>query len=230
MKNIFLLLFIPLCITDCFAQDTAERKNKLSNHVIERYYVLKADPETKEGPYTALFRRKTLLARGNYHKNLKTGVWQFFNTNGTLIQKYNYDKNIFTFLAPLNENDDLRFLFDDTLKNGDRVAIPLKIGGSYYGFIPYVSLFRLPFETWDIQTDAFEASIELLISPMGRLADYTVHIQSGFYDYDHTFKLDINLFDEADRTFKPAALNGTPVLSRIIIKCFVTSEGGLDFN
>ncbi|MFI5140611.1 MAG: hypothetical protein ACHQIM_22530 [Sphingobacteriales bacterium] len=230
MKNIFLLYIIVCCISDCFGQDTVERKNRLSDSVIERFYVLKSDPEIKQGPYKAFFRRKTLIALGNYRNNLKTGIWQFFTTRGVLIQKYNYDKKTFTYGSPMYDTGNLSFLFDDTLKKGGKVALPVKIGGSYYGFIPYMNLFRVPFETWDIQTDTFDASIELLISPMGRLADYTVHIQSGYYDYDRTFKLDINLFDEEDRTFKPATLNGTPVLSRIIIKCFITFEGGLDFN
>jgi len=230
VKNIFLLFVIVWCVSDCFGQDTVERKNRLTDSVTERYYVLKSNPEIKQGPYKAFFRRRTLIAIGNYNKNIKTGTWQFYNTGGVLVQKYNYDKKIFTYGSPMYDTGDLSFLFDDTLKKGDKIALPLKIGGSYYGFIPYVSLFRVPFETWDIQTDSFEASIELLISPMGRLADYSVHIQSGFYEYDRIFKLDINLFDEADRTFKPATLNGVPVLSRIIIKCFITSSGGLDFD
>jgi hypothetical protein len=212
------------------AQDTTERKNRLSGPVTERFFVLRSNQKIKQGPYKAFFRRKTLIASGNYTNNLKTGIWHFYTTKGRIIEKYDYDTNTFLFEGPLDDPDDLSFIFDAAIVKTDRLTRPLKIGGNYYGFIPYVNLFQLPFDTYDINTDLFDAEIELLISPLGRLADYKVHLTSGYYAYDHTFNMAVSLFSEADRTFIPATLNGEPVISRIVIKCNVTPDGRLDFD
>jgi len=171
-----------------------------------------------------------MIASGNFKNGKHTGIWQFFDPRGRLVEKYDYDKNNFTYIAPIYARSYLSYLLDDTLKKGDRVTRPLKIGGVYYGFIPYVSLFQVPFATFDVNTAAFEANIELLISPLGQLANYTVRLSSQYYEYDQTFNIDVHLFDEADRTFLPATLNGRPVMSRIIIKCVVNPDGKLDFD
>jgi len=182
----------------------------------------------RNGPYKALFRRKTVIASGNYTNGKKTGIWNFYGTDGKLAQTFNYDSNSFSYVARLDTGSDLQFMFDEKLKKTDTVTRPLKIGEPYYGYIPYVTIFRLPFETFDVNTDLFEATVELLISPMGRLAEYKVHLVSPFYQYDHTINLDVNLFSDEDKTFVPATLNHKPILSRIIIKCSVTNNG-LDF-
>jgi hypothetical protein len=227
VKNIF-FLFISCYAVNCFAQETAERKNRLSDSVIERFYILKSSPEVKDGPYKAIFRRKIVIASGNYTKGKKTGVWEFYDTDGKRSQTFNYDDNSFSYVARLDTNDDLRFLFDEKFKKDDTVTRPLKIGEPYYGYIPFVTIFRLPFDSYDVNTDTFEAEIELLISPMGRLAEYKVHLVSQYYQYDHTISLDVNLFSEEERSFMPATLNHKRILSRVFIKCFVTSHG-LDF-
>ncbi len=230
MKNIYSILLITFfCATNCFAQDTIERKNRLSDSVIERFYVLKSDPEVKQGPYNVFLNRKTLIATGRYNNNKKAGTWFFFDTRGKLVERYNYDKSKFFYEAPPYTSEDLSYLLDDSLKNGDKITMPVKIGGVYFGYIPYVNLFHLPFDAYDIDTYSFDAYVELLISPMGRLADYNVRVKSSYYEYDQTFNLDVHLFSEDDRIFVPATLNGVPVLSRILIKCVVTTSGGLDF-
>jgi len=86
----------------------------------------------------------------------------------------------------------------------------------------------LPFDSFGVNTDTFEANIELLISPLGRLAEYKVHLISQVYQYDHTITMDVHLLDREDQVFIPATLNGKPIVSRIIIKCSATSDG-LDF-
>jgi hypothetical protein len=204
-------------------------KQRLSDSVTERYYVRKDSPNIKQGPYTALFRRKVTVAKGNYTKNIKTGIWQFFGPTGTLVEKYNYDQKRFTYETPPSATDKFTYLFDDSLKVGDKVSRPVKIGGIYYGYITYLNLFKLPFGLYDIDNYYFVASLELLVSPMGRLADYKVHVVSDYYQYDQTFHFDVKLIGEEDRIFLPATLNGKPVMSRILIKCFITNSGGLDF-
>ena len=229
MKNTAFLIIILFYITNCFGQDTVERKNRLSNSIVERFYVLKSNPEIKQGLYAAYLNRRILIAAGHYKNNKKIGTWYFFDSQGKLVERYSYDKKTFGYESPLYATDDLSYLFDDSLKKGDRLTTSVKIGGIYFGYLPYVNIFHLPFDSDDVDTYDFIAYIELLISPMGRLADYNVRVVSNDYDYDQTFRLDINLFSEEDRTFVPATFNGQPALSRVLIKCVVTPDGGLDF-
>jgi hypothetical protein len=170
-----------------------------------------------------------LLCVGNYNNGRKAGTWQFFDVAGRLNEKYNYDKGMFTYEAPLYANADLQYMFDDSIKHGDKLTRPLKIGGIYMGYVPYLNIFRLPFSTLDIDTYYFGAAVELLISPLGRLAGYRVRLVSDFYQYDRTFTMDTSLFSEEDKTFTPATFNSQPVMCRIFIKCFVTTDGTLDF-
>jgi hypothetical protein len=229
VKKLFLLIITLFYLNNCFAQDTIERKSRLTDSVRERFHVLKSAPDTKVGLYQAFFKRKTLIASGNYTNGKRTGLWHFYTPEGRLVENFDFDTQTFTYEGTLDEQSDLGFLFDDKIGKTDTVTRPLKIGGSYYGFIPYLTIFRLPFDVTDTNTDSFEAIVELLISPGGRLADYKVHLISSYYDYNHTFSLDVNLFSEADRIFVPARLNQRPILSRVFIKCYVTSDGRIDY-
>jgi len=229
VRSCLFIIFFSFLTICCFAQDTVSHRNRLSDSVTEHYYVLKSNREIKQGPYLVWLKHKVLLVRGHYENGQKNGVWQFFDTEGKLAEKYDYDKKAFTYEAPLYASADFSYLFDVPFKIGDRVTRPLKVGGIYFGFIPYLNLFQCPFDPEEVNTDTFEANIELLISPLGRLADYRVRLTSAIYEYDHIFHMDINLFSLEDRIFRPATLNGEPVMSRIIIKCYVSPFGKLDF-
>ena len=229
MKYCLFIFFGFFCVANSAAQDTLARRERLSDTVTAHYHVLSTAPDVKIGLYTVFLHRRWLIARGNYNNGKKVGVWQFFDTMGRLNEKYNYDKKIFTYEAPLYSSRDFSFLFDDSIKMSDKLTRPLKVGGIYYGFLPYLNIFTVPFDTEDISTSFFNVYIELLISPMGRLADYKIRVVSDDYNYDEIFNIDVHLFSDEDRTFTPATLNGTPVMSRILIRCTLTPKGGLDF-
>ena len=230
MKCFQIIFCLFVSFEYCLGQDTIEKKSRLNNDVIERFYVLKTNNEIKQGLYRALYNRKTLIAIGNYKNNKKAGIWRFSAKSGAIIQQFNYDNHNFIFESALDKIPDVSFLIDDTLRNCDELTRPVKPGGNYYGLIPYLNAFRLPFETYNMDTNEFDAEVELLISQGGRLAEYKVHISSDFYDYEQVFTLSTKLFDIEDRLFFPATLNGKPIISRIIINCAVNSQGGLDFN
>ena len=213
----------------CFGQDTVNHKNWLTSLVLERYKTLKPDENIRVGPYKAYFRRKTLIADGRYDRGIKVGVWNFYNEQGKLNQRFDFDKTEYIYEAALDSNTDIQFSFDAEIKPGDRVTRPLKIGGMYYGLIPYINIFHLPFKVDEYSIDNFHAVIELLISPHGRLADYKVRVQSATYRYDQTFNFDVNLFGEEDKQFSPATVNRQPVLVRVFIRCAINADGSLDF-
>ena len=229
MKICLSLFFGLFYITNCLGQDTVTHRNWLTNTVLERYKTLKPDENTRVGPYKAYYKRRTLIAEGRYDKGVKVGMWTFYDDEGKLSEKYDFDKTEYIYEAPLDTDTDIHFAFDAEIKASDRVTRPLKIGGMYYGLIPYINVFRLPFETEGINMDYFDAIVELLISPGGRLADHKVRLLSKAYKYDQTFNFDVGLFGEEDKQFTPASVNRQPVLARIFIRCSINNDGSLDF-
>jgi hypothetical protein len=221
---IYLLAFLlPVC---CLAQETVIIKRKLTNGVKERISVLKSDNVTKQGLYQALLDNKTALASGNYTSNKKTGIWNFYDTRNNIIQRFNCTTNKLVYEAPEDSTSNCHYVVDRTVSDTDHTTKPVIRGGRYYGYINYLRLFRLPTDMRNIDNEAVTTTIELLVSPGGRLADYVVHFQAPNYDRKVGFNIDF-LSDE-DKTFIPATINGEPIACRIFIRCLLTSSGDLD--
>jgi len=226
----FALTIFALCgAVYCFSQENPERKGRINNNVTEVYHVSPADEQIKDGLYQAFYKRKHLIASGFYEKGKRTGIWRFSNTTGMLLQTYNFTNDSLVYEARENSSSDFHYLLDKELNDSDRVTKPMRIGDRYYGFLPYINLFKTSFYPYGDSADLYVAVVQLLISPMGRLAEYKVRVVSPYFDYDRTVTLSVKLFKEEDKQFIPATLNYEPVLSRIIIKCRVTDSGGLDF-
>jgi hypothetical protein len=228
-KKILPIIFVLFCTTNSFAQQIIEKKNKLNDVVTEDYYVSMANPEIKSGAYQAFFKRKTLIAEGTYIDGKKVGRWNFYGLRHNLLQRYNFNKDSLEYEASIRLPSNFHYLLDQIITDSDRVTIPTRIGGRYYGFLPYLSAFKTPVPIYNGTEEMFVAVVELLISPMGRLASYKVHLIAPTLQYDQTVTLSLNFFKEDEKQFIPATFNHQPILSRIIIKCRVTDDGGLDF-
>lgn len=226
-NRIFIVAILILCSVYCRGQGNIEKKGRLSDRVTEKYYVLASDQTTKDGDYQAFYRRKKIVD-GHYTNNIKTGVWNYYNSKGVLLQTYNFDDNSLQYEAKETPNSNFHYFFDEDVTESDRLTKPIKIGGRFYGYLPYVNVFKTPFGVFG-QSEYFVAAIELLISPMGRLADYKVHLIAPLLQYDQTFNLSLNFFSDDDKQFIPATLNHKRILSRIIIKCKVNDDGSLEF-
>jgi len=154
----------------------------------------------------------------------------FYDKYGRLVQNFNYEWNSIAWEIA----DDtltathIRYDFDNKITDSDRVTKPMKAGGIYYGYIPYLKLFRLSDDYMGTDLSQFTAVLEILVSPGGRLADFKVHIKSQDDERITTFSTD--LIDEDDRLFVPATINHKAVLSRIFVKCRITDEGELDID
>ncbi|MFD0792866.1 toxin-antitoxin system YwqK family antitoxin [Mucilaginibacter litoreus] len=225
---IFLYLFIPLY---GFSQQTLKVTKKVSDDVKEVYHVLASDGRTKTGLYQAFYKNKTVVANGGYSNGKRTGVWQFYNRNGKVVQSYNFDRNQLYYEAPEDTTSSLHYAVDKQLDSASVVTKPVKIGGVYFGYLPYVSLFKIPGQLSELNRDAMTAVVELLISPGGRLADYKVHLYYTVLAQNVAeIPMNLKLPDPNDLTFTPATLNGVPITSRVLIRCKVKSNGRLDFN
>lgn len=180
--------------------------------------------------YQALFQHFQPVATGMYENDKKVGTWRFYDPKGKLMQTYDYSTRLARFEAPEDTTSNLRYLLDKDLKPGDKATKPIKTGGRYFGYLNYLQLFNLPEAYKDhpeVELNEVKTTVELLISPGGRLADYKVHINNGAQD--NVIKMNTNLPNEEDRMFTPATLNGEPVACRIIIRAYITEKGHLDF-
>jgi hypothetical protein len=230
IKNILLLTFSFIYAINCFSQEIIEKKDRLNDNVIEKFEVLKDNEQVKSGPYQALYKRKTPIAMGNFATGKRTGLWRFYDPKGRLMQIYNFDKDSLKYEAPeYTATSDFWYIIDKEISDTDKITKPLKAGGRYYGYLPYLGLYKIPFNPYQYGTPGCMAVVELLISPLGRLAGYKVRAVCSVFDYDQTITMDVRLFKEEDKKFIPATYNGEPILSRILIKCRVTDSGGLDF-
>jgi len=229
LKKLLPGIFILFFITNCFSQETIERKNRLTDNVIEKFHVVKNNEQIKEGLYQALFKHKIAIASGNYVNGKKTGRWYFYDTKQNVLQIYNYNKDSILYEAREDTTSSIRYLIDKVISDTDKVTKPIKVGGRYYGYLPYLGLYKIPFDPYEYGTFNLAAVVELLISPLGRLAEYKVHLFTTYDKYNPITTMDIHLFKEEDRKFIPATYNGEPVLSRILISCRITTDGGLDF-
>ncbi|RFZ85422.1 hypothetical protein DYU05_07440 [Mucilaginibacter terrenus] len=222
------MLVLLLNAASGHAQELTQRKNRLTDSVTEVYQTYKENKNIMHGLYQALYKKSTPVASGMYNKNVRVGIWRFFDSKGRLIETYDYDNKELKFEGREDITSALRYFVDRDLDSTAKVTKPIKIGGRYYGYIPYLRLFTLPRDLSDINKNIFSAVVELLVSPYGRLADYKVHLVAP--NFERVINMNTHLPDPADMVFTPATLNGEGISCRIMIKAYITDDGHLDFD
>ncbi|WP_345213980.1 hypothetical protein [Mucilaginibacter gynuensis] len=228
MKKIYLACILLLCISTGFAQQTVEVKNKLGDNVTEKYSILKdSTNEVRDGLYQCIYGKNIAFASGHYTRGKKTGLWHFFNKKGRLMQNYNYDIQKVLYEAPTDSAKNVVYVVDKEFTEKDTVTKPIIVGGSYYGYLPYVRNFYLPQDIKGTYMGQFSVVIELLVSPGGRLADYKVHVTAP--GYDKVAKMSLKNISEGDKIFIPAYYNGEAISSTVLLKCRINNSGKLVF-
>lgn len=227
MLKPYILIFTALLFTSvCFAQEI-EVKNKIGNNVTENFKVLASDKSVKNGLYQAIYNKKTVVATGLFENNKQTGVWRFYDRNGQALEIYDYTKKQLLFEAPEDTTSSLRYFVDKEIKPTDQITKPVKIGGRFYGFLPYLNLFKLPTQLVNYNPDLLNPRIELLISPLGRLSSYRVYFT--ILGSEKFVNMNLKLPNPDDLVFIPATYNGEAISSRIVIQCELSNSGHLEF-
>lgn len=230
MKKLLLTIVAIYCLGDCFAQKIIERKNKLITNVTERFETtIETNKQVKNGIYHAFYNKKTVLASGKYVNDKKVGIWHYFDRDGTLMQNYNYDNNKLLYEAPESSPSPLSYNIDYYIKDNDVATQPVRPGGRYFGYVPYLKAFTLPPGMDDEDLNRYLITYDLLISPLGRLADITVHISRKGTGADQmVYNINTDLFSDDDKTFIPATFNKNPVASQIHLLCALDLTGDID--
>ena len=223
MKKIVSLALILFCTTAVFSQKVVDRKHRLFTHVTERYHAVIGDKrEIRQGKYEARYQ-DNILAQGQYTDNKKTGIWHFYDREGNRTEDFDYDNNKLLNESVEDTTSNFRYILDADLKTGDKVTKAVKIGGRYFGYIPYLRLCQFPV---DASNGFHRVELELLISPLGRISQYKAHIYIDGKDIVSFINTD-NLSDE-DKSFIPATLNGQAVTSTIVIQCYTSGYNEID--
>ncbi|MGZ3754959.1 MAG: hypothetical protein ACXVAY_20560 [Mucilaginibacter sp.] len=228
MKKTILFITLLIYTSISIAQDIINRKNRLTGSVTEKYQtVIKANKEEREGLYQA-FYNGTLIASGQYKNNKRTGTWSFYNRKGEAEERYNYDTNILLAEAPEDSVSNFTYAFDGQFNKTDHGTKPVKIGGRYYGYVPYLKLFKLPADLQDIRREQFNVILELLVSPAGRLAEYKIHLKA--VNFERVLRYDPDRIADDFKLFLPATVNNIPVTSRIFISCYINAVDDIDMD
>lgn len=77
-----------------------------SNNFTYEYYVQKSDTSVKDGSYKLYYKEK-IIENGNYIKNSKSGLWQYFSLDGVFEYEYDYDRNRVTKMSG-KKGDDIK--------------------------------------------------------------------------------------------------------------------------
>ena len=228
MKKILLFISFLIYAGISNAQDLVNRKNRLTASVTEKYQtVIESDKEERQGLYQA-FYGKTLIAGGQYKNNKRTGTWVFYSRSGLAEERYNYDSNILLAEAAEDSVSNFRYVFDGKISKTDEVTKPVKIGGRYYGYAPYLKLFKLPADMQNIVREQFAVILELLVSPAGRLAGYKIHLKT--INFERILNYDPDRIADDFKLFLPATVNNVPVTSRIFINCYINVVDDIDID
>ena len=223
MKNLFLFVTLTFYFVNCFAQAVVVRKNKLTDNLSEQFQtVIEAKQQIKQGTYHAFYNRKTVIASGIYKDNKRTGIWHFFAPDGTPLENFNYDNNMLLYEAPHNSLSRIHYKVDYVLKDSDKTTPPIRLGGRFFGYIPYIRLLTPYIDKYYLRN--YLVVMKLLVSPMGRLAEYNIDVVR--YDTNViTYTMDTSTLSDEDKTFIPATLNDKTITSQISVFCIVSDSG-----
>jgi len=207
------------------AQETVKRSGIVAGVIDEYYNVLKSDKKIRQGPYKATFRRIT-LATGSYNNGKRTARWNFYNSNGSLVQAYDYDadKIIFTDTA---DTRGMKYYLDIT-NRADTIIAPIKIGGSFYGNSPLVVAHNelIPKIREDFPGVQKATCTHILtVNEFGAIVAH--HIKVSANNSEKTYIVaDKNLDPDISR-FVPAKINGKPVMSKVTLMLYISLSGAV---
>ncbi|OCX53460.1 hypothetical protein BEL04_03930 [Mucilaginibacter sp. PPCGB 2223] len=217
-RLIFTFILLLISAQLCLAQETIELSTYHGGGITEKYNTLKSDRKIKQGLYQQITRKNTAIVSGVYDHNKRVGIWHFYDKDGHVNELYNYTTQKLLYEAPVDSTHDyIEYIFDKKTTRKDTVTKPVRIGGTWFGYLPYIKLFKVdPLNFYGSVT--IRAFLQILVSPGGRLSECKLIVQlknnNAILD---TYLLNNDLLDEYDKQFVAATINRQPVVSTISI-------------
>lgn len=106
MGKLYLLLVLAILTSSIngYSQKDLKKKKIKNNNIIETFHVLKDTPSIRSGSYKKIVDG-TICERGQFHNNLKTGIWIY--SQGNHIEfKYDFDNNLYIVPTPFRKDKD----------------------------------------------------------------------------------------------------------------------------
>ncbi len=224
LRTVLFLMVFAVCRTG-FAQETMPISRFHPGGIFENYNVLKSNPKIKHGLYQMITRKKTAIVSGRYDNGERTGVWHFYDQGGKVVELYNYTtKQILYEARPDSTKNFIEYRFDKVVTEKDSITRPVRIGGMYYGYLPYLKLFKIdPGNHYSAAP--LSAYLEILVSPSGQLAECKMVVRLKLTnDVVDTYVANNELLNPDEKTFVPATINHVPVTSTISIYCKINPD------
>ena len=214
-----------IIFTACLTATAQTRElTKKSTYFIEKYAVLTADEQVKEGSYEKSdLVSKDILEKGIFHDNQRTGIWEFYNSGNTRYWQYDADKKEVVAINPDKKKDTC--IIERQPGKWIETTVsrqPLLIGSLYAMCKPIIMGFRLPRNVQKQNPNGtFSYTILLIISSEGKVREV-----KPFQDYGNEVNKELLRVTQHiyETDWLPAVFLGKPVASiyniPIIIKGF----------
>ncbi|WP_231465138.1 hypothetical protein [Pedobacter sp. Leaf132] len=213
MKTLALILLMFIGFS-AFAQkndSTRVRKSFNSYGLLEKAVESKSKPHVRNGS-AEVFYNDNLIATGLYKDNERFGRWRFFKyKTDTIAQIYNYSSKKIEFNLP----DNTQNFFVDSLKQGDKLILPVKIGSmiDIYKYLAMKS--KIPQE---LAKDNVKYNLLYIIyiNKQGKITK--LETEYLLNTSNKTFEITDKSNAYLDFDFVPAILNGKAVESQMMLK------------
>ncbi len=196
------------------SQDHQTNKRTLSRHLREVYDVVKADWKVKDGRYAVINDDGFTVVKGSYSNGKKTGVWNYYDNDGKLVQQYDFTVDSLVFQS-MDSASVVHQAFDipQGVEDSTKLRPPYKIGGPEYGFYLLYDERDIP-SALKANTAKGEMTYILTIDEKGHLEDYTL-LFAGETINDISFHRSVRGLPAEALEFAAAKVDGQPVRSKI---------------
>lgn len=211
MKTLSTFCISILCCLTIHAQksdSTHTHYRIIRGGFIEHSTELKSKRGIKNGEAEVTGGRK-IVAKGLYKDGEKVGRWHFFRAGDTLEQVYNYSTKKLEYNLP-HPNITVQI---DSLKEGDKVITPAKIGGTRFGLVYLFNKYQIP-DAIRRTKGQYDLLFIFQLNREGQLIKYETRFVNAYLD--HSYEVNLKKLKPEDLAFTPAKLNGENIKSTLI--------------
>nr|WP_199157529.1 hypothetical protein [Pedobacter sp. ASV2] len=212
----FIIMLISFSVVAQKSDSTHTHYRIIRGGMIEHSTELKSKPHIKNGS-SEIKSGKNLLATGIYKDGERFGRWRFFKELDSIEQVYNYTTKKLEY-----NNPDKDIIYEvDSLKPGDKIVYPAKIGGFATGLHFLIKKFSPPKEFKQLPGE-HPIFLIFYIDEHGKLTKYETETGGG--ELKKKYSIDLKELQAEDFEFVPAYVNGKSVASRLIFKSRLTVD------
>jgi hypothetical protein len=225
MKKSLLIYLITLFSSFSFAQKLKEKKEDIDFMFRAEYHVLEVNKKVKQGIYTIFSKQSNnVVVRGNFDNNFLTGTWMFFDYNGNLEQRYNFNDEKLIYNHFKIDSNSLSYQFPIGLTSKDTIVAPIKIGGLFYG-CSFVNIPIHEFSQYMLNNSIEKSKINHYfdIDENGKLVSWKSIIEAN----GKVFVQNIHSLPEFFKLFIPARVSNKKIASTMIYSTILSVSSNI---